>query len=96
MELNEMNADQVRAYIAAKYPEAMQSPVAVFCRQYAEAETVTEHHDELRQDAIAHAESCAVSADGWTVETLSHNIESSFPELDIDECDEIAEKALGL
>jgi len=46
-------------------------------------------------DAVEHAHHCMGCSDGWTVETLSHNIESSFPELDINVIDAIAERALG-
>jgi hypothetical protein len=89
MELNNMNAAAVRALVAAKYPQAMASPVAVACRDAVEA-------DELHRDAVEHAYHCLGCSNGWTVETLSHNIESSFPELDIDVIDSIAEQALGL
>jgi hypothetical protein len=46
---------------------------------------------------MEHAEACLAACSGWTVETLGHNIESAFgDELDADECDAIARKALGL
>jgi len=49
-----------------------------------------------RADARKHAEACLRACDGWTVETLGHNIESSFSDdLDGDECDDIARAALG-
>lgn len=31
---------------------------------------------------------------GWSIETLSHNIESNFPDLDIDQCNLAAKIAL--
>lgn len=104
-----MNADQVRALVAAKWPHAMQSPLAqavgAFCAadeahravgfaKLQAAATCSERR-ELLADAMSHAEACLASCDGWTVETLSHNIESAFGmELDCDECDEIAREAL--
>lgn len=83
----QMDAAKVRQYVAAKYPAALASPVAVACREAVEA-------DELHRDAVEHAYHCLDSRDGWTVETLSHNIESSFPELDADVIEDIAEQAL--
>ena len=51
----------------------------------------------VRADAMEHARACMDACGGWTVETLGHNVESAFgDELDADECDEIARKALGL
>jgi hypothetical protein len=84
----QMDAAAVRAYVATKWPDAMKSPVAVVCHEAAAV-------DELHRDAVEHAYHCLRAGDGWTVETLSHNIESSFPEFDMDECDAIAESVLG-
>ncbi len=81
-----MDADEVRNYVAAKWPSALKSPVAVAFRDAS---------DEMRRDAQKHAENCLSARDGWDVETLSFNIESSFPELDADECDEIARLAIA-
>ena len=51
----------------------------------------------VRADAMDHARACMDACGGWTVETLGHNIESAFgDELDADECDDIARRALGL
>ena len=51
----------------------------------------------VRTDAMEHARACMDACGGWTVETLGHNIESAFgAELDADECDDIARRALGL
>lgn len=104
-----MNADQVRAFVAAKYPHAMQSPLAqavgAFCAadqadravgfaKLQAAATCAERR-ELLADAMAHAEACLAACDGWTVETLGHNVESAFGgELDADECDDVAREAL--
>jgi len=94
-----MNADQVRAYVAAKFPKAMQSPLAQ-AMGGASAMVLLESSDAdaviLRAEAKAHAEACLAACDGWTVETLGHNIESAFGmELDSDECDDIAREVLG-
>lgn len=104
-----MNADQVRAFVAAMWPEAMQSPVAMACAAFTaadEADRAVEfaslqarateaNANRLREDAIEHAEACVNACDGWTVETLGHNIESAFGgDLDADECDDIARDVL--
>lgn len=106
-----LDADSVRRYVAAKWPQAMQSPVAEACATFAaadEAARAVEFADlqaratdaerrHLLADALEHAKSCMAACGGWTVETLGHNIESAFgDDLDADECDEIARKALGL
>lgn len=94
-----LNADSVRRYVAAKWPMAMQSPLAQ-AMHGASAMAMLESSDAdaiaLRSEARAHAESCLVAVDGWTVETLGHNIESEFGmELDSDECNEIASAAMA-
>lgn len=104
-----MNADQVRALVAAKWPEAMQSPLAVACATFTaaddadravqfaslQARATDAEARRVRSDALAHAEACMAACGGWTVETLGHNIESAFgDELDADECDDIAREAL--
>lgn len=118
-----LDAEAVRRYVAAKWPQAMQSPAAVACAEFeskdgadravdfarlqaiateaaakqAEADSA-ELDDALavRADAMAHAEACLAARNGWTVETLGHNIESAFGmELDAEECDEIARAAIA-
>lgn len=128
-----MNADQVRALVAAKWPEAMKSPLAVACATFAandEADCVVQfaslqaratlasepkacgdgcngcsfcrrdtdqptERTKLRGEAMDAAEACLNACGGWTVETLSHNIESAMGgELEADECDDIAREAL--
>jgi hypothetical protein len=50
----------------------------------------------LRGEAMEHAQACIRACDGWTVDTLGHNIESAFGvDLDADECDNIAREALA-
>ena len=104
-----MNADQVRALVAAKWPHAMQSPLAQAVQSFCAADeadravgfaklqaaaTCAERR-ELLGDAMEHAEACLAACDGWTVETLGHNVESAFGmDLDADECDEVAREAM--
>lgn len=105
-----MNADQVRALVAVKWPESMQSPLAVACATFAAADEADRavqfaslqsratdaEARRVRSDAMDHARACLDACDGWTVETLGHNIESAFGmDLSDDECDEIARAALG-
>ena len=79
-----MDAAAVAAYAAAKWPSAMQSPFAQAVK------SIT-----ARDEAERHAVECLAACDGWDEETLSHNIESNFPELDQDECDEIASASIA-
>lgn len=95
-----MNADQVRALVAAKFPGVLQSPLAQ-AMHGASSMTMLESSDAdhvtLLADAREHAEACLRARGGWTIETLGHNIESAFGgDLDADECDDIARRALGL
>jgi hypothetical protein len=46
------------------------------------------------QAAHEHARKCMEARNGWTVETLGQNIESNFPDLDPEVCDEVAVAAL--
>ncbi len=94
-----MNAEQARALVAIKWPQALQSPLAQ-AMGGASAMALLEASDadavSLRGEAMAHAEACLRARDGWIVETLGHNVESVFGmELDADECDEIARAALA-
>ena len=94
----EMDADAVRAYVALMWPNAMHSPLGQ-AMAGASAMALLEASDAdaviLRAEAMEAAEACLRSCDGWTVETLSHNIESAMSgELDADECDDIARAAL--
>lgn len=104
-----MNADDVRALVAAMYPEAMKSPFAQMVRQIVswdeaaravefarlQARASEREYARIRAEAMQHAESCLDAIDGWTVETLSNNIASSFWEgLSEDDCDAIAKQAL--
>jgi len=95
-----MNADQVRAFVNAKYPGVLQSPLAQ-AMHGASAMALLEASDAdavaLRGEAMDHARACIRARCGWTVETLGHNVQSAFGmDLDADECDEIARDALGL
>ena len=48
-----MNADQVRALVAAKWPEAMQSPLAVACAEFESKDEADRAVDFARLQAIA-------------------------------------------
>lgn len=105
-----MDAEQVKAYVAAKWPDAMQSPLAQAVQSYCAADQADRAigfaglqakasavaRKALLADAAEHAESCLNACDGWTVESLGHNIESAFgSDLDAEECDEIAKQAIA-
>lgn len=105
-----MDANQVRAFVAAQWPGAMRSPLAVACAAFASADEASRAVDlaqlraratsverqQLLTDAMAHANDCIAARDGWCVETLGHSIQSAFaPDLDADACDEIARVALA-
>lgn len=80
----EMTAADVLLHVMATNPKALQSPVALACRGA----------NPVLQEAVEHGLRCLESADGWEVETLGHNIESNFPELEPEQCDEIAASLL--
>jgi len=99
-----MNADQVRAYVAAKWPEALQSPAArlmaaasaMAALEASDPDAVIKRDQDLR-DAKEHAEACLATRGGWDVETLGHNIQSEFgPALTADECDDVARQAIAI
>jgi hypothetical protein len=105
-----MNAEQVRAYVAAKWPEAMQSPLAQLAREvtaHDEAQRATGFAKlqaaasarSLRDEALEYARSCIDACEAAGVEydadTLGHNVETNFPSLDPDKCDEIAADAIA-
>lgn len=94
-----MNADQVRALVAAKFPGVLDSPLAQAMHgasAMAQLEASDADAVALRGEAMAHAEACLRASGGWTVETLGHNIESAFGmDLDADECDDIARAAIA-
>ncbi len=94
-----MNANDVRNYVAAKFPGALSSQLAQ-AMHGASSLAILEASDAdavaLRGEAKAHALRCLHSCNGWTVETLGYNIQSAFgPDLDADECDAIAAEVLG-
>lgn len=108
-----MNADQVRAIVAAKWPSAMQSPLAQSVQAFSAADEAGRaigfaqlqsratacEQEQIRRDAMAHALSCiaACAAEGicYDAETLSSNVETNFPELSQDKCDDIARTAIA-
>jgi hypothetical protein len=94
-----MTADQVRALVSAKYPGVLKSSLAKIMHG-ASSMAMLEASDAdavvLRCEALEHAHACLAACGGWTVETLGHNIQSTFiGDLDADECDDIAREALG-
>lgn len=64
-----------------------------------QARLSSNHRRRLRDEAMAHALSCIEACDAQGIEydeeTLSHNVEGNFPDLDIDECDEVAIAAIA-
>lgn len=104
-----LTPEAIRAYVAQQWPEAMQSPLAQSVREFVaqdeadraiataklRATVVIVAKDKERADAMEHARQCLDACGGWDVDTLSTNIESSFPELDCDECDDIAADAIA-
>lgn len=102
----ELTADMVRAMVATKWPGLLDSPLAQAMHgassmaqlEASDADDAIARHEhaQMRSAALEHALACLWACDGWTVETLSNNIESAFGmDLDGDECDEIARQALG-
>ena len=93
-----MNADQVRAYVNAKFPAAMQSPVALAIAAIIATETAADEMFQQRIEAYCHARSCIDICQSQGIEydreTLSHNVECNFPQLSIEECDDIANCAI--
>jgi hypothetical protein len=100
-----MNANQVRAYINAKYPSAAESPLAHLFAEVAATDKADQtiafaglqaraSAAQIRSDAVAHAESCLNACGGWEIESLGFNIECNFDGLDAEECDDIAEAVM--
>ena len=107
-----MNADQVRAYVAARWPGALQSPVALAVQALTTADEADRAigfarlqcaqtvgvRAQMRDEAMLHAVRCIEACDAQGIaydeETLSFNVETGFPDLHPDECDEAARKAL--
>lgn len=101
-----LTQDDVRALVAARFPGVLQSPLAqamagasaMALLEASDADDAIARHERERMlsAALEHALACIWAADGWTVETLGHNIESAFgDELSTEECDDVARKALG-
>ena len=99
-----MNADQVRAYVAAKWPGALQSPAArlmaaasaMAALEASDPDAVIKRDQDLR-DAKEHAEACLATRGGWDVEALSDNIRSEFwQHLTSEDCDDVARKAIAI
>lgn len=104
-------SDKTADELILGFRAAKSSPAGVACASFAaadeadravqfaslQAKATEAEARQVRNDALVYAKGCMAACRGWTVETLGHNIESAFGgELDADECDEIARKALGL
>ena len=105
-----MNADQVRALVAAKYPAAQNSPLAQMFNGIASRDAADNaigfaqlqakaSKAAMKRNAYQHAVDCIYVCDSqgieYDTETLSFNVESNFPDLSVDECDDAAEMALA-
>ena len=99
-----MNTQQIDAHIKNKYPGAHQSPLArMFSREISKNEAsrainfaqlqAAATKAQMRRDAFQHAMDCFSVNPDHDIESVSSNVECSFPELDIDECDAIATQA---
>lgn len=53
-------------------------------------------HDEAAAYAAESLVACEASGVAYDCDTLSHNIESNFPDLDLSECDLIADQAIRM
>ena len=97
-----MNAEQVLAYVEMMWPDSTKSLLAQAMHAASAFATLAPSSEviaraQLLADAREHAYSCIAACDGWTVETLGHNIESAFGmDLTDDECDAIARQVLGV
>jgi hypothetical protein len=104
-------SDKTADELILGFRAAKSSPAGVACTTFAaadqadravrfaslQAKATDADARQVRKDALVYAKACMAACCGWTVETLGHNIESAFgDELDADECDDIARKALGL
>ena len=83
-----MNADQVRAIVAAKWPQAMQSPLAVACATFAasdetdravqfaslQARATDAEARRVRADALEYALSCIDACNAQDIEWDSETL----------------------
>jgi NAD-dependent dihydropyrimidine dehydrogenase PreA subunit len=99
MDFLNMNADDVTAYVNAKWPDANKSPLAKLFDTAEVADEVIDVSDDDISEAVEHAHSCidACKANGieFDEETISHNVKSNFPHLDEDTCDAVASVVVG-
>ena len=93
-----MNSEQVRAYVNAKWPQAMQSPVALAIASGLAATEALVALELQRIEAYRHARNCIDACQSHGIEfdeeTVSHNVECNCPDLSIEECDAIAHRAV--
>lgn len=114
--MNGMNAEQVRAYVAKKWPAASKTPLSQAFSQVIAHDEVSRSIDlsrleslpsvtlhiqlqQIRQAAAAHAldciDACRASCVEFDQDTVSYNVQCHFPELEFDECDDIADAAIS-
>lgn len=93
-----LSQSSVISYVQNRWPSALQSPLATAMQgasamaqlEASDADQVL-HLAELRETARQWAQKCINACGGWTVESLSVQIECATDgELDTDECDAIA------
>ena len=101
-----MNANQVNAYVAQKYPGANKSPLAMMFSGVIASDEADRAIDfaqlqakaskaQMRREAFQHALDCIDANDEHDEESVSTNTECHFPELGMDECDDLAEQAFA-
>lgn len=94
-----MDAKQVLAYAFAKWPEAMNSPLAKTCRAVVTAELQESERGTEYADAMDYAleviDRCNEEGVEYDGDTLSATISGEFPELSGVDCDNIADAAIA-
>lgn len=99
MDFLNMSAEDVTAYVNAKWPEANKSPLAKMFDAARVADETLDVCDDDICEAVEHAHSCidVCKAQGieYDEETISHNVQSNFPHLDEDTCDSVARIVVG-
>ena len=84
-----MNREEVDALVAAQHPEALRSPLAQLVR-----DMTGDHRNAAALHAAESINACQERGIAYDQETLSHNLESNFPDLARDDCDAIAAAAI--
>lgn len=66
--------------------------------EFAQLSAISEHAADLREAfdwARFCIDECTAKGIAFDEETLSHNVESNFPDLSLDDCDDITAEALA-